>query len=139
MIKFLLKCSFITFLQYSNSLRIASINSPLRNNNQFTKFIINTNKLASKTTRNVILILFWLRTFRTFNTLNFTENVNWKSQPIFVPTHINANVVFCFNLAKIFFSYRKLNSIIIKIINKFFIFQCKSFSVYFYWINMYLT
>ena len=32
------------------------------------KFIINTNKLVSKTTRNVILLFFWVRTFITYNT-----------------------------------------------------------------------
>ena len=63
-------------------------------------------------------------------------NVNWKSQFVFITKHVNANVVFCFNLAKIFFSHRKFNSIIIKIINKFFIFFCNSFWMYFYRINM---
>ena len=33
------------------------------------KFIITTKKFVSKTTRNVILIFFWERTFTTFNTL----------------------------------------------------------------------
>ena len=39
-----------------------------KNNYWLGKFIINTNKLVSKTTRNVILILFWLEPFITFNT-----------------------------------------------------------------------
>ena len=39
-----------------------------KNNNRFTKFIINTNKFVSKTTRNVILIFFWITTIITFNT-----------------------------------------------------------------------
>ena len=39
------------------------------NNNWLTKFIIKTNKLVSKSTRNVILIFFWVRTFITFNTV----------------------------------------------------------------------
>ena len=40
-----------------------------KNSYWFGKFIINTNKLVSKTTRNVILIFFWVNTFITFNTL----------------------------------------------------------------------
>ena len=50
---------------------------------------------------------------------------------------------FCFNfakkffgLAKIFFSNRKLNPIIIKIIKKLFIIFCSTFWMYFYWIKM---
>ena len=39
-------------------------------------------------------------------------NLNWKSQLVFITKHINANVSFCSSLAKIFFSQRKLNSII---------------------------
>ena len=39
-----------------------------KNNYWFDKFIINTNELVSKTTRNMILIFFWVRTFITFNT-----------------------------------------------------------------------
>ena len=74
MIKFLLKCFFITFLQCWYSLRIALIKIigsifTSKNNYWLGKFIINTNKLVSKTTRNVILILFWVRTFITFNSL----------------------------------------------------------------------
>ena len=40
-----------------------------KNSSWFTKFIINTNKLVSKTTRNVILTFLWGKTFITFNTL----------------------------------------------------------------------
>ena len=54
-------------------------------------------------------------------------NVNWKSQFIFIIKHVNANIVLFSNLAKIFFSHRKPNPIIIKIISKFFIFPCNSF------------
>ena len=36
-----------------------------KNNYWISKFIINTNKFVSKTTRNVILIFFWVRTFIT--------------------------------------------------------------------------
>ena len=63
-------------------------------------------------------------------------NVNWKTQLVFITKHINANVVFCFNLTKIFLSYKKLNSIIIKIISKLFVILCNSLWIYFYWINM---
>ena len=38
-------------------------------NNWLSKFIINTNNFISKTTRNVVLIFFCVRTFITFNTL----------------------------------------------------------------------
>ena len=54
-------------------------------------------------------------------------NVNWKSQFIFIIKHVNANIVLFSNLAKIIFSHRKHNPIIIKIISKFFIFPCNSF------------
>ena len=47
-------------------------------------------------------------------------NVNWKSHLVFIAKHVNANVVLFFNLPKIFFSHRKFNSIILKIISKFF-------------------
>ena len=59
---------------------------------------------------------------------------NWKSQLVFITKHINANVVFYFNLAKKLFSHRKTNSIII--IRKLFVVLCNSFWVYFYGINM---
>ena len=62
--------------------------------------------------------------------------VNWKSQTIFVTKHVNANVVFCFNLAKIFFSHKKLNFILIEILSKFFTFTHNSFWMYFCGINM---
>ena len=63
-------------------------------------------------------------------------NVIWKRQLVFITKHVSPNFVLFFNLAKIFFSHRKFSSIIIKIINKFFIFPCNSFWVYFYGINM---
>ena len=46
------------------------------------------------------------------------RNANWKSQLVFITKHIDTNVVFCFNLPKIFFSHTKLNPSIIKIISK---------------------
>ena len=66
----------------------------------------------------------------------FIWNVDWKNQLNFKTIHINANVVFCFNLAKIFFLHRKFNPIIIKIISKLFIVLWHSFWMYFSWINM---
>ena len=42
--------------------------SSIFTNYRLDKFIINTNKLVSKTTRNVILLFFWVRTFTTYNT-----------------------------------------------------------------------
>ena len=63
-------------------------------------------------------------------------NVNWKNQLVFVTKHINANIIFCFNLSKIFFSHRKSNPIIITIINKLIIILRNSFWISFYKINM---
>ena len=86
-------------------------------------------------------------------------NVDWKNLPTFITKHINANIVLRFNFTKIFFSHRKLNSNMIKIISKFFAILpslptfavlhhchfaiiskffaiCNSFRMYFYWINM---
>ena len=74
------------------------------------------------------------QTHRVFKILIW--NINWKTQLVFITIHINPNTFFHFNLAKIFFSYRKLNSIIIKIINKYFIFSRNSFLMYFCWIKM---
>ena len=44
------------------------------NNYWLDKSIINTKKLVSKTTRNVILILFWVSPFNSQQLLNYTEN-----------------------------------------------------------------
>ena len=72
MIKFLLKCLFITFFAIFILLKncfnkfISCIFTPI-NNNLPSKPIINTNNFISKTTRNVVLIFFCVRTFRTFN------------------------------------------------------------------------
>ena len=52
------------------------------------------------------------------------RNANWKSQLVFITKHIDTNVAFCFHLPKIFFSHRKLNPSIIKIISKLFISLC---------------
>ena len=61
--------------------------------------------------------------------------VNWKNQFIFITIHINANF-FCLVFTKIFFIYRKFDSIIIKTINKLIISLCNSFWMYFYGIKM---
>ena len=74
------------------------------------------------------------QTHRVFKILIW--NINWKTQLVFITIHFNPNTFFHFNLAKIFFSYRKLNSTIIKIINKYFIFSRNSFLLYFCWIKM---
>ena len=63
-------------------------------------------------------------------------NVNSKTQFILTTIHVNANVLLFLSLAKIFFSHRKFNPIIIKTISKFFIVLCDSFWMYFFWINM---
>ena len=39
-----------------------------KNNYLLSKLVINTNKFVSKTTRNVILVFFWIRNFTVFNT-----------------------------------------------------------------------
>ena len=45
-----------------------------KNKNRLTKSIINTNIFVSKTTRNVILILFWVEPFINFSSQNYTQN-----------------------------------------------------------------
>ena len=81
-----------------------------------------------------ITINYKQQIYRVFKYLIW--NVNWKCQFVFITKHVNANIVLFFNLAKIFFSHRKPNPIIIKIINKFFTLPCNSFWMYFYRINM---
>ena len=73
-IKFLLKCFFHYFftilILFKNGFdKFISNIFTSKNNYWLGTFIINTSKLVSKTTRNVILIFFWIRTFITFNTL----------------------------------------------------------------------
>ena len=63
-------------------------------------------------------------------------NVDWKGLLVLVTKNFNANIVFLFNFIKIFFLHRKFHSIIIKIINKFFIHLCNFFWTYFYGINI---
>ena len=58
---------FILFKNCFNKFRSCIFTS--KNNYWFTKFIINTNKFVSKTTRNIILVFFCVRTFLTLNTL----------------------------------------------------------------------
>ena len=81
MIKFLLKCFFITFLQYLR-IRIGNCFNKFissiftsKNNNWLSKPIINANNFVSKTTRNVILIFFLCKNLHSFqHTLNYTQN-----------------------------------------------------------------
>ena len=51
-----------------------------------------------------IIINYTQQTHKVFKF--FIWNVNWKSQPIFITKHINANVVFCFNLGLCLFMIR---------------------------------
>ena len=68
-----------------------------------------------------IMWLFFInykqQSHRAFKFLIWKEN--WKSQFVFITKHVNANVVFYFDIAKVFFSHRKINFIIIMIINKY--------------------
>ena len=59
---------FTILILFNNSFNkfISSIFTS-ENNYWFGKFIINLSKLVSKSTRNMILILFWVRTFIIFN------------------------------------------------------------------------
>ena len=59
-------------------------------------------------------------------------NINWKSQFVSIIIYINANIVLPFNLAKIFFSHRKFNPNIIKIISKLSVILCNSFEKHFW-------
>ena len=81
-----------------------------------------------------VIIIYKQQIHQAFKFLAW--NVNCKNQFIFVTKYVNVNIIFRFNLTKIFFSRRKLNLIIIKIIIKFYIFSCNSFWTYFYWNNM---
>ena len=78
---------FTVFILLKNCFNnfISSILS-CKNNYSLGKFIIKTNKLVSKTTRNVVLILFWVRTFITFNTLSIElkSRINFKMELVFV-------------------------------------------------------
>ena len=82
----------------------------------------------------LVFISYMQQIHRVFKFLIW--DVKWKSQFVFITKHVNANIVLFFNLGKIFFSHRKFNSILIKIINKLFVILCNSFRMYFYWINM---
>ena len=82
----------------------------------------------------LVFVSYKQQVYRVFKFLIW--NVNWKSQLVFITIHINANVAFLFNLAKIFLSHRELNPVIIKIISKLFIGLSNSFWMSFYGINM---
>ena len=62
-------CYFFTILIiHKNSFnKLISCIFTSRNNNWLTKYIININNFVSKTTRNVILIFFCVRTFINFS------------------------------------------------------------------------
>ena len=59
---------------------ISSVFTP-KNSNRLTKSIISTNNFVSKTTRNMAMVFFWVRTFINFNplqiTLKITKNFKW--------------------------------------------------------------
>ena len=68
-VKMLLRYFFTVFILFKNCFNLYSSRiSTFINNNWFTKFIINTNKLVRKTPRNVFLIFFGVKTFIAFNT-----------------------------------------------------------------------
>ena len=87
-----------------------------------------------------VKIFFYTMRFITINNMQqihrvfkfLIRNVNQKNQTILATKNVNANIILFFNLAKVFFLNTKVNSIIFKIISKFFIFRCN----YFYGINM---
>ena len=65
----------------------------------------------------------------------FNLKFKLESQSIFITKHINTYIVFYFNLAKIFFFYWKLKSIIIKFFSNFFVSFFNSFWMFFWRIN----
>ena len=82
--KIFLEMFFHYFLQYwystNNTIKncfneFKSIPLTFENKNWFTKFIINTNKFVSKTTRNAILIFFLSKSFQNCqHFLNYTQS-----------------------------------------------------------------
>ena len=72
---FLLFFTVLILLKNCFNKFISSIFTP-KNNNWLTKPIINTNNFVSKTARNVLLILFCVRTFINFNTLSITLKIS---------------------------------------------------------------
>ena len=91
-------------------------------------------KIFDVYTIRFITINYMQQIHRVFKFL--IRNVNQKNQTILATKHVNANIILFFNLAKVFFLNTKVNSIIFKIISKFFIFLCNFFWMYFYGINM---
>ena len=72
---------FTVFTLFKNCFNkfISSIFTSVKNN-WFMKFIINTNKFMSETTRNVILIFFLARIFIIFQTtFKVSKNFEWSS------------------------------------------------------------
>ena len=70
---------FTVFILFKNCFNksISSISTSI-NNNCFTKFIISTNKLITKTARNVIFTFFCVKTVIAFNTLKISINFKWS-------------------------------------------------------------
>ena len=69
-VKVFFQCFFTVFKLFNNFFNkfISSIFTT-KNSYWLRKFLINTNKLVTKTTRNVILIFFWVEPFITLKTL----------------------------------------------------------------------
>ena len=67
---------FTVFMLFRNCFNCFSCIFTSVNNNWLTKFIINTNRFVIKTTRNVILRFFWVRSFITFK-ISISFKWNW--------------------------------------------------------------
>ena len=123
----------------------------------FYQYIFTTKTLQTTSTKPFLLLIFrfvehksvtifnvhivWFITINQKQQIHwvfkfFTQNINWKNQPIFVTKRVNANIVFYVNLVKIFFFHRKLNSTTIKIFSNFFVDFLNSSWVFFWRINM---
>ena len=101
----------------------------------YKKTISLVNLSSTQTTQKLVFISYKQQQVRrVFKFLIW--NINWKSQFVFITIYINANNVLFFSLAKIFFSYRETNPIIIKIISQLFIILCNSLWMYIYRIDM---
>ena len=67
LVKFFFHYFLTVFILFKNCFNKFISSVFISKNNGLTKSIINTKKLVSKTTLNVILIFFWVRVFITFN------------------------------------------------------------------------
>ena len=73
---------FTVFILFKNCFNkvISSVFTP-KNKNRLTKSIMSGNNFVSKTARNMIMVIFWVRTFINFNpfqiALKITINFKW--------------------------------------------------------------